>query len=69
MTLDQKREFIVELIENVEHSILRRIEDIPENWDGIELRQLIADKFAEQTARMSGRRHSEYMNTVAVKNL
>lgn len=77
--MDQPRqeEFVNELVENVRKDVVRQIMSgrIPSEWDGHELRQLLADRFA-QAARMSdamkdkrGKRRREYDNTVIVNNL
>ena len=66
MTKKEKREFINNLVGSVKKSILEKLSRIPENWDGHELRQYIADKFAEQTTRVNKR---DYQNDVMVNNL
>lgn len=42
---------------------------IPLEWDGYELRQLLADRFARAIVKMTKRRKAEYNNTVLVNNL
>lgn len=67
MTPEQQREFISDLTLAVRTKILNA--DIPADWDGIELRQYIADKFAEQVADMPRARRREYSNTILIRNL
>jgi hypothetical protein len=58
---------MIELIKNIDQN------KIPENWDGIELRWLVADKFNScQTianTSSSKKRKKDYNNTVIVNNL
>lgn len=75
MTPVEKRRFINELINNVRKDIFARIRDMPEEWDGHELRRYIADKF-DQSAMTVGKgrkdyaaRFREYKNAVLVRNL
>lgn len=67
MTPEDQREFISDLTLAVRTKILNA--DIPAEWDGIELRQYIADKFAEQVADMPRTRRREYSNTILIRNL
>jgi hypothetical protein len=48
MTKDEKLQFIGDLAATVIFDIKARVDDMPEEWDGIELRRYIADKFEEQ---------------------
>ena len=41
----------------------------PADWDGHELRQLLADKFAEATSKLVPHRIRAYKNVVLVNNL
>ena len=44
--------------------------NVPEGWDGHELRKLLADRFtAEITNAMSGKRLADYRNTIATTTL
>lgn len=45
MDKKEQRKFIVELVNNVKKELLKS--SYPENWDGIELRWLIKERFAE----------------------
>lgn len=71
MNLREKIVFINTLISNVKRDIMSKVEDMPEEWDGHELRRYIADKFddANLWKRMSMQRRRAYNNTVIVKNL
>jgi hypothetical protein len=66
---DGKREFVRDLIGSVQASILAEVDNMPEDWDGHELRQYIADWFEDQTTKMTPARHKAYRNEVLVRNL
>lgn len=71
VTLADKVSFVEELTEDVKRSLLKNIERVPEDWDGIELRQWIADSFADAApARVMDRsRRRRYHNEVLTRNL
>jgi hypothetical protein len=79
MTNEEKRAFIVELIGNVQAEILAKVEAMPDEWDGHELRRFIADKFDQAnmgllaTGRVrsqgSSKRMKSYRDAVLVLNL
>lgn len=48
MNKDEQTEFVAILIDNVRNEIINKVtRHAPENWDGIELRQFVADNFSE----------------------
>lgn len=69
----KQTEIVTELLTRLRCDICARIAkgDIPEEWDGIELRSYVADKAAEFIIKgtMDRRRLREYRNTVLVRNL
>ena len=78
MTAEDKRRFIGELIDAVTITILARVDQMPEEWDGIELRRYIADTFMEQTMHFQpGRirsgghqpRFKAYRDAIIARNL
>jgi hypothetical protein len=73
MTQREKRRFIRELIGSVKKTVIANVAKMPEEWDGIELREYLADKFAESRVLMSRpdmkRRLKDYRNEVLVRNL
>lgn len=73
MTPHQQRQFVRELINTVEREIADKIASgaIPEEWDGVELRQYLADKFAGCIIKgiMRRARTRAYRNTVLINNL
>lgn len=69
MNEEQKREFIRDLIQVMQSRIENAIPKMPENWDGIELRQYVADCFASNVMKMKGTRQRDYTNEVITRNL
>ena len=73
MTRKEQRKFVKELVGNVEKGILKKLYAVPETWNGIELRWLIADHFraAEITRKDKDKqtRVRSYRNDVLVLNL
>ena len=69
---DQKRKFINELIRSVKIDVIKKVSRMPPEWDGIELREYIAWKFAEQTgaaSRMSSERRRNFDNKIITRNI
>jgi hypothetical protein len=74
MTGPARKRFIRELIRNVQKTLIDNSSKMPEGWNGIEIRQYVADKFAEQTINNRDdadmrRRFKDYRNEVIVRNL
>ena len=79
MTPKDKRFFIRDLIGNVCNDILAKVDDMPDEWDGHELRRYIADRFEQASIGVLGRgrvrssgatkRMRDYRNTVLERNL
>lgn len=77
MNKGEQKTFVRELADNIVKEICGHIDDgkVPEEWDGHELRVLLADAF-DRSARMSlirteprRGRSRDYHNTVRVRNL
>lgn len=71
MTRHEQFEFVESLMDSMQAAILIRIlnDSIPAEWDGIELRQYIADKFAAQIVKMEPKRMKRYRNDFTVMSL
>ena len=72
MELENQQRIIIELLENVGASILHDLATgkVPPEWDGWELRQLAADRFANQSRLAEDKKRlSAYRSTVLVKGL
>jgi hypothetical protein len=77
MNADDQKQFITELSNNIVRDLRQKIDEgkVPEDWDGHELRVLLAESF-EASASMSllrqyprRKRMRNYRNTVRVNNL
>ncbi len=66
MDIPKKLRFINDLTDNVKMDIIKKVKDMPEDWDGIELRWYIAEKFDEATFGVykKGKRYNKYRNFV-----
>ena len=71
MTKKEKRQFINQLVSSIKAKILQDLKDdkIPEDWDGHELRHLLADNFRENALTLAPARFRAYQNAVVVNNL
>jgi hypothetical protein len=67
MTRTEQRTFIRELISNVKEDLLSNVSSVPDTWDGHELRQWIADRFAESSfsLKQNKRRYRDYRNVIS----
>jgi len=71
MTYEAKVTFTKELIATVQRDILRKMRKVPDDWDGHELRQLVADHFQAATTPLmeKGKRRRHYENEVMIQGL
>lgn len=75
MNQEAKIAFIAKLTGSICNELTAKVRDgrIPENWDGHELRELLADKFtAERSEPLSNKRsarYKAYRNAVLTNNL
>jgi len=71
MTAKEKQSFIQELMAAMEKRMLKCVERMPEDWDGVELRQFIADTANHNTMPqlLKGKRKREYENAKMINNL
>ena len=71
MTTKEKRIFISDLIESVRNDLMNDVPKMPIDWDGHELRKLIADRFEWQVSDLmkSGQRLGEYRRALRERNL
>lgn len=73
-TKEAKIEFVTALLDRVKETLIERVDDCPEAWDGWELRQWIADYTQQQipmnSFKTSNRsRYRAYCNTIRTTNL
>ena len=71
MTKTEKKRFMKELTKNTLNAMIAKIDNIPEEWDGHELRELFSDH-AQQSSyslRQQKARYRNYKNETLVRNL
>ena len=69
MDAKEKKKFIKDLCNRVRDEMLSKVGDMPEFWDGLELRLLLAQKFESQVYEISLSRRRNFRNEVIVRNL
>lgn len=71
MTRAEQRQFVHDLTKTVKDKILANIKagKVPADWNGVELRHLLADNFRAETRPMTPKDRRAYNNTVVVNNL
>ena len=58
------------ILKSLEKTLLDKLKDLPDEWDGIEIRQWIADTYANHFSyKMDRKRMKNYRNTRLVNNL
>lgn len=69
MNKHDQAKLLESVLDNMKASLLTRVEHFPENWDGIEIRQYVADKFRNDTRPMHLKRLRRYKNDVMTRPL
>ena len=71
MNKEEKIQFINNAFETLRASIISKVDTMPEEWDGWELRQYISDKASELvwSGMKNSRRKRSYNNDLNVRNL
>ena len=72
MKRSEQKKFVKDLAANIAKGIIADIHKIPEDWDGNELRQLIADRAHAATINLKKRlpkRFRDYKKTIDISNL
>lgn len=72
MTKTDQHRIVTELINSVSENLFAKIASVPEEWDGIELRQWVADTFNDESTQprlLNGKRLKDYRNTIATTTL
>lgn len=62
-----RKQFLRNFLRDCCKDIIGRAGKMPENWDGFELRQYVADFFASEVVQMSRQRKREYRNDLLTK--
>jgi hypothetical protein len=70
---EEQERILLEIIEGCKKKLLNRLENIPDDWDGFELRWWTAKIFDDNAncrPQINGRRRfRDYLNTIITKNL
>lgn len=71
MTRTEQTTFVAELAQSILEDVYSVIqnEDIPTEWDGLELRLYLAEKFNRSVVRMNRTRQNDYNNILLTTNL
>ena len=71
MQRSEQKKFVKDLSVSITKTILTSIDagKVPADWNGIELRQLLADKYQANTVAMTRSQKREFNNTVLTANL
>lgn len=71
MTKNDQINFVKAITQSIQDKIVQQIEDnkIPESWNGIELRWLLAENFNRATSQYNKGLKRKYNNTVIVNDL
>lgn len=73
MNAKEQKRFVKELVKSIQDEVIASISSgkISDDWDGIELRWYLAEKFENSTwsTKLNKKRYKEYNNAVLVNNL
>ncbi len=71
MTTSEKVTFVNQLVDTVKADIISAITDgrVPDDWDGFELRRLLADRFESEAFKLAPARQKAYRNVVLTNRL
>lgn len=72
MTRKEQKQFVTDLTRGIRKTLLERLPRVPEEWDGIELRQWISDVTKNQAVtagHLAGSRQRAYNETIIRKDL
>jgi hypothetical protein len=66
---EKQLRILEELLESVGRTLRRDMYRLPEDWDGNEIRQWVADRFAASAGSMQGSRLATFRNDCWVNSL
>jgi len=72
MDKQEKIEFITRIMDDLKETMISRVYNMPEDWDGVELRWYIIDKSKNvdfSSYKKTSKRYKDYANTMLVRNL
>ena len=69
MTIDQKRNCVEELLNELRSRLMSRLGDVPDEWEGGELRTWIADSARSMCVVLNAKRTRGYSEDVSSRHL
>jgi hypothetical protein len=72
MNRSDKKQLILSVCDSLREDLVKKIEYLPDEWDGHEIRKWIADYYTTNYvigSSLIGRRLKDYKNDIIVKNL
>jgi hypothetical protein len=72
MSKEEKIHFIEEILEGLKEKAIKNVDKMPEEWDGWELRQYLADKAGEfvwESMKQDRGRKRKYNNIIRTTDL
>lgn len=69
MTKKDKKEFINDLVRCIRKALLQKLDRVPEEWDGHELRNWIADAFDREKSDLNLSRRRAFNNAILINDL
>jgi hypothetical protein len=70
VTREEQKKYIEDCLESQRRYLMERIARVPENWDGIELRNWFVDAAVDgYRFKMDRKRAKDYRNDIIVNNL
>lgn len=72
MSKKEQIEMIVSIMKNLEADLMSKVDKIPDEWNGFEIKQWISDYYKShfvQNKALNGIRLKNYNNDIRVKNL
>lgn len=69
MTKHEQTKLLEAILDHMKGHLMSKVEHFPENWDGIEIREYVADKFKQEARPMQVKRLRRYRNDVMTRPL
>lgn len=76
MNRNEQEIFIRNLTSSIVNELIDKVQSgvIPDNWDGVELREILAEKFQHETrsdllSKPRGKRWKDYRNEILIRNI
>ena len=71
MNRQEQIDFVKDLLGKISEDVIRKIESeqIPDDWNGLQLRKFLADKFSDEVLEMKRTAKWKYKNDVLINQL